>query len=94
MIQIQYIINNYAGKKLERLEYRLVKLKYRSSKFIVSYYLQEVDYENFKERRALEERERRRRERDYGYQDRGYDPEDEEYDVESPRVRRTGYDRR
>ncbi|CAK1585781.1 unnamed protein product [Parnassius mnemosyne] len=56
--------------------------------------LHDVDYENFKERKALEQRERRRMERDdYGYRDRGYDPEDEDYE-ESPRIRRTGYDRR
>ncbi|XP_013164912.1 PREDICTED: zinc finger CCCH domain-containing protein 13-like, partial [Papilio xuthus] len=55
--------------------------------------LHDVDYENFKERKALE-RERRREREDYSYRDRGYDPEDDDYEVERPRVRRTGYDRR
>ncbi|KPJ16070.1 Potassium channel subfamily K member 18 [Papilio machaon] len=55
--------------------------------------LHDVDYENFKERKALE-RERRRERDDYSYRDRGYDPEDDDYEVERPRVRRTGYDRR
>ncbi|CAG5054658.1 unnamed protein product [Parnassius apollo] len=56
--------------------------------------LHDVDYENFKERKALEQREPRRIERDdYSYRDRGYDPEDEDYE-ESPRTRRTGYNQR
>ncbi|KOB65828.1 Uncharacterized protein OBRU01_17601 [Operophtera brumata] len=42
--------------------------------------LHDIDFENYRERKALEkERE------DYGYQDRGYDPEDEDYEFDSPR---------
>ncbi|XP_072932970.1 uncharacterized protein galene [Epargyreus clarus] len=55
----------------------------------------DVDYENYKERKALEERDRRRRERDdrdYGYRDRGYDPEDDDFEFDIPRNRR--FDRR
>ncbi|KAG6440880.1 hypothetical protein O3G_MSEX001448 [Manduca sexta] len=52
--------------------------------------LHEVDYENYKERQALE-RERRREREEYGGRDRGYDPEDEDYEFDSPR-RRPRYD--
>lgn len=42
--------------------------------------LHDIDFENYRERKALEkERE------DYGYRDRGYDPEDEEFEFDSPR---------
>ncbi|XP_028040371.1 uncharacterized protein LOC114250619 [Bombyx mandarina] len=47
--------------------------------------LYEVDYENYKERKALEIE--RRRDNDYGYRDRGYDPEDEDFEFDSPRRR-------
>lgn len=55
----------------------------------------DVDYENYKERKALEERDRRRRERDdYRSRDRGYDPEDEDFEFDIPRSRRSGNNRR
>lgn len=57
--------------------------------------LHDVDYENFKERKALEEREKRRVDDDYDtYRDRGYDPEDEDFEFDDPRHRRTWDDRR
>ncbi|CAH0719747.1 unnamed protein product, partial [Brenthis ino] len=57
--------------------------------------LHDVDYENYKERKALEERERRLREReDYIPRDRGYDPEDDDFEFDIPRSRRAGFDRR
>lgn len=43
--------------------------------------LRDVDYENYRERKALE----KNKENDYGYRDRGYDPEDEDYEFDSPR---------
>ncbi|KAI8422044.1 hypothetical protein MSG28_009943 [Choristoneura fumiferana] len=50
--------------------------------------LYDVDYENYKERKALEERETRRdRIDDYSYRDRDYDPEDDDYEFDSPRYR-------
>ncbi|KAG7299217.1 hypothetical protein JYU34_017769 [Plutella xylostella] len=57
--------------------------------------LHDVDYENFKERKALEEREKRIVDDDYDtYRDRGYDPEDEDFEFDDPRHRRTWDDRR
>jgi hypothetical protein len=51
--------------------------------------LHDVDYENYKERKALEERDKKIRERDdyYNLRDRGYDPEDEDFEFDSPRRR-------
>ncbi|XP_063826522.1 uncharacterized protein LOC135076006 [Ostrinia nubilalis] len=51
--------------------------------------LHDVDYENYKERKALEERDKKQRERDdYYARDRGYDPEDDDYEFDNPRSRR------
>ncbi|XP_026319072.1 uncharacterized protein LOC113229625 isoform X3 [Hyposmocoma kahamanoa] len=61
--------------------------------------LQDVDYENYRERKAREieerERERRREERDdFGSRrDRDYDPEDDDYEFNGPRARRGWPDR-
>ncbi|XP_026744621.1 uncharacterized protein LOC113505940 [Trichoplusia ni] len=49
--------------------------------------LHDVDYENFKERQALE-RERRRERDEPAARDRGYDPEDEDYEFDYQRGRR------
>lgn len=50
--------------------------------------LHDVDYENYKERKALEERDKRIRERDdYNTRDRGYDPEDDDFEFDNPRSR-------
>lgn len=51
--------------------------------------LYDVDYENYKERKALEERETRRdRIDDYGaFRDKDYDPEDDDYEFDSPRYK-------
>ncbi|CAH2241423.1 jg15620 [Pararge aegeria aegeria] len=55
----------------------------------------DVDYANYRERKALEERDNRRGERDdYRFRDRGYDPEDEDFEFDIPRTRRSGNDRR
>ncbi|CAH2084354.1 unnamed protein product [Euphydryas editha] len=56
--------------------------------------LYDVDYENYRERKALEERERRKRDRDDYPRDRGYDPEDDDFEFDIPRRRRPAYDRR
>ncbi|XP_047990102.1 uncharacterized protein LOC125229330 isoform X2 [Leguminivora glycinivorella] len=50
--------------------------------------LYDVDYENYKERKAQQERERRN-----DYRERDYDPEDDDYEFDSPKRRRT-WDRR
>lgn len=61
--------------------------------------LQDVDYENYREKKAREieerERERRREERDdFGSRrDREYDPEDDDYEFDGPRTRRGWHDR-
>lgn len=49
--------------------------------------LHDVDYENFKERQALE-RERRRERDEPAARDRGYDPEDDDYEFDYQRGRR------
>ncbi|RVE42204.1 hypothetical protein evm_013153 [Chilo suppressalis] len=56
--------------------------------------LSDVDFENYREKKALEERDRRFMERDdyYNVRDHGYDPEDEDVEFESPRYRRPRYD--
>ncbi|XP_052740949.1 uncharacterized protein LOC112044115 [Bicyclus anynana] len=55
----------------------------------------DVDYANYRERKALEERDKKRRERDdYRLRDRGYDPEDDDFEFDIPRTRRSGNDRR
>lgn len=55
--------------------------------------LHDVDYENYKERKALEESDKRLRDRDdYHARDRGYDPEDDDYEFDHPRSRRNRYD--
>lgn len=42
--------------------------------------LHDIDFENYRERKALEkERE------EYGYRDLGYDPEDDDFEFDSPR---------
>lgn len=46
--------------------------------------LTDVDYENYRERKALE-KERRKERDDVYYRDRGYDPEDEDYEFDAPR---------
>ncbi|XP_063622318.1 uncharacterized protein LOC134794435 [Cydia splendana] len=51
--------------------------------------LYDVDYENYKERKAQQEREWRRND----YRERDYDPEDDDYEFDSPKRRRT-WDRR
>lgn len=56
--------------------------------------LHDVDYENYRERKALEERDRKRRENEFVPRDRGYDPEDEDFEFDIPRRVRPGYDRR
>ncbi|KAJ8716901.1 hypothetical protein PYW07_003528 [Mythimna separata] len=56
--------------------------------------LHDVDYENYKERQALERERRREREELYAYRDRGYDPEDEDYEFDYPRGRRSRRDLR
>ncbi|KAJ0183563.1 hypothetical protein K1T71_001539 [Dendrolimus kikuchii] len=48
--------------------------------------LRDVDYENYKERKALE-KERKKDRDDYSYRDRGYDPEDDDYEFDAPRRR-------
>lgn len=50
--------------------------------------LHDVDYENYKERQALERERRREREELYAYRDRGYDPEDEDFEFDYPKGRR------
>lgn len=56
--------------------------------------LHDVDYENYKERQALERERRREREELYGYRDRGYDPEDEDFEFDYPKGRRSRRDLR
>lgn len=56
--------------------------------------LHDVDYENYKERQALERERRREREELYGYRDRGYDPEDEDFEFDYPKGRRSRRDMR
>lgn len=56
--------------------------------------LHDVDYENYKERQALERQRRREREELYAQRDRGYDPEDEDYEFDYPRGRRSRRDLR
>lgn len=46
--------------------------------------LHDVDYENYKERKALE-KERKFDRDDYGYRDRGYDPEDDDFEFDYPK---------
>ncbi|XP_045769126.1 uncharacterized protein LOC123870017 isoform X1 [Maniola jurtina] len=53
----------------------------------------DVDYANYRERKALEERRKKERD-DYRFRDRGYDPEDEDFEFDIPRTRRSGNDRR
>lgn len=61
--------------------------------------LQDVDYENYRERKAIEieerERERHREDQDdFGTRrDREYDPEDNDYEFDGPRARRGWHDR-
>ncbi|XP_041980310.1 uncharacterized protein LOC121733967 isoform X2 [Aricia agestis] len=55
--------------------------------------LRDVDFENYRERRAIEERDRRKKERDYGRRDIEYDPYDDDCEFDVPRHRRE-YDRR
>lgn len=51
--------------------------------------LHDIDFENFREKKALEkERE------DCGYRDRGYDPEDDDFEFDSPRTMRQRRDYR
>ncbi|CAG9787570.1 unnamed protein product [Diatraea saccharalis] len=56
--------------------------------------LSDVDFENYREKKALEERDRRFRERDqyYNIRDHEYDPEDEDFEFQAPRSRRPRYD--
>ncbi|PZC76261.1 hypothetical protein B5X24_HaOG204867 [Helicoverpa armigera] len=56
--------------------------------------LHDVDYENYKERQALERERRREREELYAYRDRGYDPEDEDFEFDYPKGRRSRRDLR
>lgn len=51
--------------------------------------LHDVDYENYKERQALERERRREMEELHAHRDRGYDPEDEDYEFDYPRGRST-----
>lgn len=56
--------------------------------------LYDVDYENYKEKKALEKERNRERDDLYGMRDRGYDPEDEDYDFDYSRGRRPRRDYR
>lgn len=59
--------------------------------------LQDIDFENYRERRAQEDKDWRRGAReDLGYRDRdrGYDPEDEDFEFDIPRSRKAAYERR